>query len=70
MPSQDSVIRLIIVEDRLDEAEGIISILRNGGMAVRPTRPESLNELTELISKQPPVVWVVWVLWVCWWFPS
>ncbi len=54
MASQDSVIRLIIVEDRLDDAEGIISILRNGGMAVRPSRPESLDELTELMVKQPP----------------
>jgi multidomain signaling protein FimX len=54
MPSQDSVIRLILVEDRLEDAEGIISILRNGGMAVRPARPESAEELAELVAKQPP----------------
>lgn len=54
MASTDSVIRLVIVEDRLEDAEGIISILRNGGMAVRPSRPESAEELAEVVSKQPP----------------
>jgi len=61
MSSQDSVIRLIIVEDRLDDAENIISILRNGGMAVRPNRPESVEELAESIRKNPPdMVLVSW----------
>ena len=36
MAQQDAVIRLLLVEDRLDDAEQIISHLRNGGMAVRP----------------------------------
>ncbi len=54
MASTDSVIRLVIVEDRLEDAEGIISILRNGGMAVRPSRPESADELAEMVAKQPP----------------
>lgn len=43
--SQESVLRLLLVEDRLEDAERIISSLRNTGMAVRPYRPESLADL-------------------------
>lgn len=52
MPQQDAVIRLLLVEDRLDDAEQIISHLRNGGMAVRPQRPESEDELVQILGKQ------------------
>jgi multidomain signaling protein FimX len=50
MPAQDAVIRLVIVEDRLEDAEQIISHLRNGGIAVRPQRPESDEELASMIN--------------------
>ncbi|MGY6517352.1 MAG: EAL domain-containing protein [Lysobacteraceae bacterium] len=50
MSSKDSVIRLVFVTDRLDDAEQMISQLRNGGMAVRPQRPESLDELKHILS--------------------
>ena len=53
MASNDSVIRLLFVEDRLDDAEQLISILRNGGIAVRPNRPESLDELAKMLKEQP-----------------
>ena len=42
MAQQDAVIRLLLVEDQLEDAEHLISMLRNGGMAIRPQRPESL----------------------------
>lgn len=52
MAQQDAVIRLLLVEDRLDDAEQLISHLRNGGMAVRPQRPESEDDLVQLLSSQ------------------
>ena len=52
MSPQDSVIRLLIAEDQLEDAEQLISILRNGGMAVRPHRPESEEELESMLAGQ------------------
>ncbi|MGQ0802202.1 MAG: EAL domain-containing protein [Pseudomarimonas sp.] len=45
MTPKDSVLRLVLVEDRLEDAELIISHLRNGGLAVRPERIESDDQL-------------------------
>ena len=52
MAQQDAVIRLLLVEDRLEDAEQLISHLRNGGMAVRPHRPESEDDLVTLLASQ------------------
>jgi multidomain signaling protein FimX len=52
MAQQDAVIRLLLVEDQLEDAEHLISMLRNGGMAVRPQRPESLEDLDHLLATQ------------------
>jgi multidomain signaling protein FimX len=52
MAKQDAVIRLLLVEDQLEDAEQLISMLRNGGMAIRPQRPESADNLTSLLASQ------------------
>ncbi|GIX37450.1 MAG: hypothetical protein KatS3mg127_0689 [Silanimonas sp.] len=52
MSTNDAVLRLILVDDRLEDAEQFTSMLRNGGMAVRPQRPESLEALRELLATQ------------------
>jgi len=52
MAPQDAVIRLLLVEDQLEDAENLISMLRNGGMAIRPQRPESPEDLDTLLSSQ------------------
>lgn len=52
MAQQDAVIRLLLVEDQLEDAEQLISHLRNGGMAVRPQRPGSEEELVQLLASQ------------------
>jgi len=52
MPAHDAVLRLLLVDDRLEDAERLTSLLRNGGMAVRPQRPDSLEELRQLLSQQ------------------
>ena len=52
MAQQDAVLRLLLVEDQLEDAEQLISQLRNGGMAVRPQRPESEEDLVKLLETQ------------------
>ena len=52
MAQQDAVIRLLLVEDQLEDAENLISMLRNGGMAIRPQRPENSEDLDSLLSSQ------------------
>jgi len=52
MAQQDAVIRLLLVEDQLEDAEHLISMLRNGGMAIRPQRPESLEDLDSQLRSQ------------------
>jgi diguanylate cyclase (GGDEF)-like protein/PAS domain S-box-containing protein len=45
MTPKESVLRLVLVEDRVEDAEQIISQLRNGGLAVRPERIDSDEQL-------------------------
>ncbi len=52
MAQQDAVLRLLLVEDQLEDAEQLISHLRNGGIAVRPQRPEDENDLVRLLESQ------------------
>jgi diguanylate cyclase (GGDEF)-like protein/PAS domain S-box-containing protein len=52
MTKQDSVIKLLLVEDSVEEAEQLISMLRNGGIAVRPTRASNIDELTAQLNAQ------------------
>ncbi len=50
---KDSTIRLLIVDDRVEDAEAIVSALRNGGIAVRPLRPQDTQELAQMVASQP-----------------
>ncbi|MCK7593811.1 EAL domain-containing response regulator [Pseudomarimonas salicorniae] len=52
MTPRESVVRLLLVEDRVEDAERIASILRNGGMAVRPTKAESEDHFETVIGQQ------------------
>ena len=45
MARQDNALRLVIVDDSVEDAEAIVSGLRNAGIAVRPLRPATLEEL-------------------------
>ncbi len=57
---QDNVVRILFVQDQLDEAEQIISLLRNGGLAVRPTNASEPEELEKALSgkKMPDLMLV------------
>ncbi|ADV27184.1 diguanylate cyclase/phosphodiesterase with PAS/PAC sensor(s) [Pseudoxanthomonas suwonensis 11-1] len=49
---KDSTIRLLIVDDRVEDAEAVVTALRNGGIAVRPLRPQGPAELAQMVAGQ------------------
>ncbi|MGV8930640.1 MAG: EAL domain-containing protein [Luteimonas sp.] len=49
----DQALRLMIVDDSVEDAEAIVSNLRNSGIAVRPLRPASGDELVAMLGTQP-----------------
>ena len=51
--TQDTALRLMIVDDSSEAAEGIVTALRNAGIAVRPLRPASADEFAALVGAQP-----------------
>jgi diguanylate cyclase (GGDEF)-like protein/PAS domain S-box-containing protein len=53
MSKQDPALRLMLIDDSVEEAEGIVSGLRNAGIAVRPLRPTTGDELTTMLVGQP-----------------
>lgn len=53
MPSKtDPALRLLIVDDSVEDAEAIVSALRNDGIAVRPLRPNDAEEFEAMLSGQ------------------
>jgi diguanylate cyclase (GGDEF)-like protein/PAS domain S-box-containing protein len=59
MSKQENVIKLLLIEDTVEEAEQLISTLRNGGIAVRPARAGNETELeTQLNSQSPDIILV------------
>ncbi|WP_315390063.1 EAL domain-containing protein [uncultured Stenotrophomonas sp.] len=51
--ANDITVRLLIVDDSGENAETIVSLLRNSGIAVRPARPQNAEELAQIIGGQP-----------------
>ncbi|GAB3385583.1 EAL domain-containing response regulator [Lysobacter fragariae] len=49
---KDTALRLLVVDDSVEAAEAIVSGLRNAGIAVRPSRPEDLDEFASLVDGQ------------------
>jgi len=54
MTRPDNIIKLLLVDDSVDDAEQTISILRNGGIAVRPARASTDVELEAALEQQMP----------------
>jgi diguanylate cyclase (GGDEF)-like protein/PAS domain S-box-containing protein len=54
MARTDNIIKLLLIEDSLEDAEQIISMLRNGGFAVRPARAANEAELEAALEQQAP----------------
>ncbi len=54
MNRSDPLIKLLLIDDSVESAEQLVSILRNGGIAVRPARAANEAELEEALTQQPP----------------
>jgi diguanylate cyclase (GGDEF)-like protein/PAS domain S-box-containing protein len=52
MAKQDNIIRLLLVEDSAEDAEQVVSQLRNAGVAVRPQRAETRDAITAALAQQ------------------
>ncbi|MGY0556499.1 MULTISPECIES: EAL domain-containing response regulator [unclassified Lysobacter] len=50
---KNTMLRLLIVDDSVEAAEGITNGLRNSGIAVRPSRPEHEADFAALLANQP-----------------
>src|SRR5690554_1959975 len=50
--NQDNALRLMVVDDSMEDAEAIVSALRNAGIAVRPLRPATAEELAGMFNGQ------------------
>ena len=50
--ANETALRLLIVDDSVEDAEAIVSALRNDGIAVRPLRPGSPEELDAMLADQ------------------
>ncbi len=50
---KDTTIRLMIVDDSGEDAEAVVSAFRNDGIAIRPLRPLSADELASMLATQP-----------------
>lgn len=50
---KNTMLRLLIVDDSVDAAEGIANGLRNSGIAVRPSRPENEEDFSAMLANQP-----------------
>ena len=49
---KETTLRLLIVDDSAENAEAIVSALRNSGIAIRPFRPQTAQELVEMLANQ------------------
>lgn len=48
----DTALRLMIVDDSVEDAEAIVSMLRNAGIAVRPHRPATAEDMATIVGGQ------------------
>ena len=53
---KDFVIKILFVESSLEEAEQIISLMRNTGIAVRPARATNVEQMQAAVNELEPDV--------------
>ena len=51
---KEYVIKILFVESSLEEAEQIISLLRNSGIAVRPARATNVEQMQAAVNELEP----------------
>ncbi|MCG5511917.1 GGDEF domain-containing response regulator [Ectothiorhodospira shaposhnikovii] len=52
----DNLLRLLIIDDNLNDAEMMVSTLKSAGLAVRPERAEDEEDLLAKLKQHPPDV--------------
>ncbi|WP_411832259.1 EAL domain-containing protein [Pseudoxanthomonas mexicana] len=52
---KDTTLRLTLIDDSGEDAEAVVSALRNGGIAVRPLRPLDADELAQALKGAQPM---------------
>ena len=50
MQQAEQALRLLIVESQLEQAEFLISHIRNGGTIVRPERAEDIEDVAQFLE--------------------
>lgn len=58
MAKADNVVRIVLVEEAVEDAEHAISVVRNGGLAVRPTRAVEADQLKTALDAPQDLVLV------------
>lgn len=58
MSRHDHILRLLLIEDSAEDAERIVSQLRNGGIPLRPSHAQHGSELEALLEQTPDLVMV------------
>ncbi len=48
----DNVLRMLVAESSLEDAEYLVSTLRNAGIAARPTRVTAVEELQKVLEER------------------
>ncbi len=48
--NKERTLRLMIIDDNPENTEAIVTLLRNSGIAVRPSRPQHLEDVTMMLS--------------------
>jgi multidomain signaling protein FimX len=56
MAKADNLVRIVLIEDAVEDAEHAISVLRNAAMAVRPTRAVDLDQLKAALEAPQDLV--------------
>ncbi|AXI84306.1 EAL domain-containing protein [Xylella taiwanensis] len=54
--NKEHTLRLMIIDDNAENAESIVTLLRNSGIAVRPSRPQHLEDVTMMLRHQIDLV--------------
>ncbi len=52
MVKAENIIRVLLVEDSVEDAEHVISVIRNGGLAVRPSRATEAEEAQKALDSK------------------
>jgi multidomain signaling protein FimX len=56
MPKTENIVRIVLIEDAVEDAEYAVSLLRNGGITVRPTRAVDADQLKAALESPQDLV--------------